>query len=124
MQKDYFPNRHRFSLKHYHKPIQYEMREQTSPKRNIILSSRRQTHCTFAGHTLSLKSEQEKHAAVSGGQLTAASHKSTLGNRLDTFSFFFYCTECKISPATTVNDLKTCNLYLFCGSHLNRVVSL
>lgn len=53
------PNRHKFSLKHYHKPIQYEMREQTSPKRNVILSSQPQTHCTFAGHTLSLKSEQE-----------------------------------------------------------------
>lgn len=70
----------------------------TSPKRNIILSSQPQTHCTFAGHTLSLKSEREKHAAANSGQLMAASHESTQGNRLDTFSFFFIALNVKYLP--------------------------
>ncbi len=62
---------------------------ETSSKWNIIFSSKPRTHCTFAGHALLLKSEQEKHAAGNGGQPSATSHESTLGNRLDTFSFRF-----------------------------------
>uniref|UniRef100_A0A8C1WUZ7 small monomeric GTPase n=1 Tax=Cyprinus carpio TaxID=7962 RepID=A0A8C1WUZ7_CYPCA len=50
----------------------------------------------LTGHALSLKSEQEKHAAVNDGLLIATSHESILGNRLNTLSFHF-CTECKIS---------------------------